>query len=119
MDALTLIAIVSLLATGLWAWRNLYYWYYATLALHRAAEVSPHAADVWRRWNDALTTTLLATQNQDGSWPTSCIWGGYGGKVYTTSLAALSLEVYYRYAPTETPRPTSEDIARRAEDAWK
>lgn len=28
MDALTLIAIVSLLATGLWAWRNLYYWYY-------------------------------------------------------------------------------------------
>lgn len=28
MDALTLIAVVVLLATGLWAWRNLYYWYY-------------------------------------------------------------------------------------------
>ena len=28
MDAITLIAIVILLATGLWAWRNLYYWYY-------------------------------------------------------------------------------------------
>jgi hypothetical protein len=29
MDAITLFAIVCLLATGLWAWRNLYYWYYS------------------------------------------------------------------------------------------
>ncbi|KAK1807180.1 hypothetical protein LTR12_018477, partial [Friedmanniomyces endolithicus] len=29
MDALTLVAVVCLLATGLWAWRNLYYWYYS------------------------------------------------------------------------------------------
>jgi hypothetical protein len=28
MDALTLVAVICLLATGLWAWRNLYYWYY-------------------------------------------------------------------------------------------
>lgn len=28
MDAFTLIAVICLLATGLWAWRNLYYWYY-------------------------------------------------------------------------------------------
>jgi hypothetical protein len=28
MDALTLVAVISLLGTGLWAWRNLYYWYY-------------------------------------------------------------------------------------------
>jgi hypothetical protein len=28
MDALTLIAVIGLLVTGLWAWRNLYYWYY-------------------------------------------------------------------------------------------
>jgi hypothetical protein len=28
MDAITITAIVVLLATGLWAWRNLYYWYY-------------------------------------------------------------------------------------------
>ena len=28
MDAITLLAIVFLLATGIWAWRNLYYWYY-------------------------------------------------------------------------------------------
>ncbi|OPB44038.1 hypothetical protein A0O28_0023560 [Trichoderma guizhouense] len=29
MDALTLVAVVCLLATGFWAWRNLYYWYYS------------------------------------------------------------------------------------------
>lgn len=29
MDVLTLVAIVCLFATGLWAWRNLYYWYYS------------------------------------------------------------------------------------------
>jgi hypothetical protein len=29
MDALTLVAVACLLATGLWAWRNLYYWYYS------------------------------------------------------------------------------------------
>jgi hypothetical protein len=28
MDAITIIAIAVLLATGIWAWRNLYYWYY-------------------------------------------------------------------------------------------
>jgi hypothetical protein len=91
---------------------NLYYWYYATLALHRAQSASPQAAAAWRQWNEALTATLLSTQNQDGSWPTTCIWGGYGGRVYTTSLAAMCLEVYYRYSPTVEP----SDLAQRAAD---
>lgn len=29
MDPITILAIVVLLATGIWAWRNLYYWYYS------------------------------------------------------------------------------------------
>lgn len=29
MDALTLVAVVCLLVTGIWAWWNLYYWYYS------------------------------------------------------------------------------------------
>ena len=80
---------------------NLYYWYYATLALHRAQHVTPEAGAAWRRWNDALTRTLLATQNKDGSWPETCIWAGYGGRVFTTALGAMCLEVYYRYVPPE------------------
>jgi hypothetical protein len=89
---------------------NLYYWYYATLALHRAQHVTPEAGEAWRRWNDALTRTLLATQNKDGSWPETCIWAGYGGKVFTTALGAMCLEVYYRYLPPELA-PGATDVA--------
>ncbi|WP_428306775.1 hypothetical protein [Lacipirellula sp.] len=89
---------------------NFYYWYYATLALHRAQHTTPEAGEAWRRWNDALTRTLLATQNKDGSWPETCIWAGYGGRVFTTALGAMCLEVYYRYVPPEESVDAS-DIA--------
>ena len=33
-----------------------------------------------------------------GSWdPEECVWGEKGGRVYTTAIGALTLEVYYRY----------------------
>ena len=34
-----------------------------------------------------------------GSWPANGVWGGYGGEVYSTAMATLNLEVYYRYLP--------------------
>lgn len=75
---------------------NYYYWYYGTLALFQ--QQGPR----WERWNAALTSTLLGLQRRDGefagSWDMD-VWGGYGGRVYTTSIATLSLEVYYRYLP--------------------
>src|SRR6185369_5718783 len=82
---------------------NLYYWYYATLALHHRQQMNDSASAAWHTWNDALTSALLSTQVSDGSdsgsWNTDCQWGGYGGRVYTTAMAAMCLEVYYRYAP--------------------
>jgi hypothetical protein len=79
---------------------NFYYWYYATLATFRLQ--GRH----WERWNDALRTHLLATQQRTeplaGSWDPDPVWGGYGGRIYSTSLATLSLEVYYRYLPLYT-----------------
>jgi hypothetical protein len=92
---------------------NLYYWYYATLALHHVQHVSPEAEDAWRRWNEALTRSLLSTQREDGSWPETCLWGGYGGRVFTTSLAAMCLEVYYRYAPSRSLLPEGTVSAGR------
>lgn len=70
---------------------NYYYWYYATLALHQLQD------DAWRTWNDAMKQRLLATQRPDGSWPDTTLWGGYGGTVYTTAMATLCLETYYRH----------------------
>jgi hypothetical protein len=82
---------------------NFYYWYYATIALHRSQTLSPAAEEDWQSWNEALATALVGSQDDDGSWPPTCVWGGYGGRVYTTALGAMCLEVYYRYAPDEEP----------------
>ena len=71
---------------------NYYYWYYATLALHQLQD------NAWHQWNASLQRRLLSTQLADGRWSTNTVWGGYGGEIYTTSMAALCLETYYRHA---------------------
>jgi hypothetical protein len=95
---------------------NLYYWYYATLALHSRQGENEHALAAWRTWNNALTDVLLESQvtsgSDVGSWEPNCLWAGYGGRVYTTSLAALCLEVYYRYA--SVPADPNPWIATRS-----
>lgn len=76
---------------------NFYYWYYATLGMFQLQ------GDHWRRWNDALAGTLVARQQTEGSlagsWDDDDVWGGHGGRVYTTAMGALCLEVYYRFLP--------------------
>lgn len=94
---------------------NLYYWYYGTLALFQ--KQGPE----WEAWNKALQHELLYSQRQDGerrgSWDPDPLWGGYGGRVYSTSMATLSLEVYYRYLPVHgrellTERPAVSPYQR-------
>jgi hypothetical protein len=76
---------------------NLYYWYYGTLGMYQLQ------GDHWQQWNAALQQTLVARQVGEGSgagsWDPDCIWAGYGGRVYSTAMATLCLEVYYRYLP--------------------
>ena len=76
---------------------NEYFLYYATLALHE------HQGPEWQQWNSALQSRLLAIQERSGpdagSWSPETRWGGYGGRVYTTAIATLCLEVPYRYVP--------------------
>jgi hypothetical protein len=76
---------------------NYYYWYYGTLAMFQ------RQGDDWQRWNAALQAELLARQQWNaphaGSFDPDDLWGGYGGRVYSTAFAALCLEVYYRYLP--------------------
>ncbi len=70
---------------------NYYGWYYTSLALHQLQD------DAWHQWNEAMKSRLISTQMAGGSWPTDDEWGGYGGRVYTTAMATLCLEVYYRH----------------------
>ncbi|HVA48123.1 MAG TPA: hypothetical protein VNH11_17270 [Pirellulales bacterium] len=76
---------------------NFYYWYYATLGMFQLQGAH------WQRWKNALEPTLIASQRTEGdlsgSWDPDPVWGGHGGRVYSTALGALCLEVYYRFLP--------------------
>ncbi len=76
---------------------NVYYWYYATLGMYQLQ------GDGWHRWNETLQKNLMATQRTDGelagSWDPDPVWGGCGGRAYSTALSTLCLEVYYRFLP--------------------
>jgi hypothetical protein len=55
----------------------------------------------WDQWNQQMKATLLESQvtegSNEGSWEPNGLWAGYGGRAYSTAMAALTLEVYYRY----------------------
>ena len=77
--------------------QDLYYWYYGTLAMYH------HGGEAWRRWNEAMRDSLVADQRTDGdyagSWNPRAPWGDYGGRVFSTAISTLCLEVYYRFLP--------------------
>jgi hypothetical protein len=82
---------------------SIYYTYYATQVMHH------FGGEPWNFWNPRMRDYLIATQDkgttrqhphQLGSWdPKPDPHGGAGGRIMTTSLSLLSLEVYYRYLP--------------------
>jgi hypothetical protein len=105
---------------------NMYYWYYATLAMYQ------HGGADWARWNARTRDWLVRLQHvsghASGSWdPDESIYGERGGRIYSTALATLSLEVYYRYlrlydlsrltpAAESGNRPPSPEGGRRQGD---
>lgn len=76
---------------------DLYYWYYGTLAMYQ------YGGSEWRRWNSALRDYLVSDQRTTGhaagSWDPKAPWGPYGGRVFSTAVSTLCLEVYYRFLP--------------------
>ena len=57
----------------------------------------------WKAWNEAMKPALLETQSkggpEDGSWDPAKAAGCDNGRVMSTALSILCLEVYYRYLP--------------------
>ncbi len=76
---------------------DLYFDYYATQVLHHLE------SDLWKDWNLELRDYLVETQDrrghQDGSWFFLDQHGRSGGRLYTTAMSVMILEVYYRYLP--------------------
>ncbi|MFO7900528.1 MAG: prenyltransferase/squalene oxidase repeat-containing protein [Planctomycetota bacterium] len=77
---------------------NLYTIYYMSLAMFNMG------GRYWKEWNDAFNDALRERQVKEGpeagSWPTDFNYGRHGGRVYTTAMACMALEVYFRYLPT-------------------
>lgn len=82
---------------------NIYYYYYATQVFYH------FGGPEWEAWNPKMRDLLIAKQDKGldpkkphlkGSWsPAGDAHGGAGGRLMTTSLSLLTLEVYYRYLP--------------------
>lgn len=74
-----------------------YYNYYATQVMHH------YGGETWKRWNKVMRDFLVRTQDrqghQAGSWWFEGPHTETGGRLYTTALACMTLEVYYRYMP--------------------
>jgi hypothetical protein len=91
---------------------NEYYWYYGTLAMYQ------FGGEGWNSWNAAIRDLLISEQRTDGdyagSWDPIGPWAQYGGRIYSTALSALCLEVYYRFLPLYQigSAPTDERVPK-------
>jgi len=88
---------------------NLYYDYYATQVLCQ------NEGEKWDKWNVQMRDWLVATQDtaghQTGSWHTAGdIGADRGGRLYSTSLSTMILEVYYRHMPLYGQQATEDDF---------
>ncbi|MDA1048995.1 MAG: hypothetical protein O3C40_00745 [Planctomycetota bacterium] len=92
-----LIAGSKFLAENLPTKETSYYWYYGTQVMFHMQ------GEPWQKWNAALQNSLVETQVKQGSmagtWDPNDNWEKTGGRVYSTALRLLMLEVYYRHLP--------------------
>lgn len=92
---------------------NMYYNYYATQVMHHLG------GPAWEAWNPKMRDQLVASQDkgqkrphQKGSWdPKGDGFGSHGGRIMSTSLSILTLEVYYRHLPLYRQNVVNEKAA--------
>ncbi|MBC8350450.1 MAG: PD40 domain-containing protein [Planctomycetes bacterium] len=74
-----------------------YYWYYGTQVMYHMQ------GEYWEAWNNKLRDHLVQTQVKEGplagTWDPRDNWEKTGGRVYSTAVKLLMLEVYYRHLP--------------------
>ena len=87
------------------AHNDYYLWYNCTLSMFQVG------GELWDRWNRVVRDKLAALQKhggcEDGSWDPDTNWAEKGGRVYSTALAVLTLEVYYRYTRPQDTEPNA------------
>ena len=90
---------------------DIYYNYYATQVMKQ------YGGKEWTEWNNKMRDNLVNTQSTEGSKAGSWFFHDpfkhssvKGGRLYTTALACMTLEVYYRYLPIYTDKSISDDF---------
>jgi hypothetical protein len=89
---------------------NMYYNYYATQVMKH------YGGDTWKRWNGKMRDFLVKSQSNEGDAKGSWYFGEgdhgakVGGRLYATSLACMTLEVYYRYLPLYGNSATEDEF---------
>jgi hypothetical protein len=76
---------------------DVYFNYYATQVMHHLQ------GNDWPRWNARMRDYLVERQakrgHEEGSWFFPDPHGTIGGRLYTTAMCIMTLEVYYRHMP--------------------
>ena len=89
---------------------DMYFNYYATQVLRH------YGAEKWTKWNTEMRDWLvkeqsMADNHMKGSWMVGNGHGaGAGGRLYTTSMATMILEVYYRHMPIYKTQAAEDDF---------
>ena len=103
-------------------WKNpspwpMYAWYYISQTKFHQGGAN------WSNWNNQFAPQFIRNQNPDGSWNSAGLNTPEGSEgrenmhpVYATTLAALTLQVYYRFLPTYQPIETKALDQKSADD---
>ncbi len=90
---------------------NMYYNYYATQVMKH------YGGDIWKKWNGKMRDFLVKSQvtegDGEGSWfftKNASHAADVGGRLYVTSLACMTLEIYYRYLPLYGNNATEDEF---------
>lgn len=87
---------------------DMYYNYYATQVLRH------YEGDSWKKWNAVMRDQLVKSQatkgHEAGSWHLDSSHGSKGGRLYSTSMATMILEVYYRHLPIYRKQSAETDF---------
>lgn len=88
---------------------NMYFNYYATQVMHH------YEGEEWVKWNNKMRDFLVNSQSRQGHERGSWYLGGdhsseQGGRLYTTAMCAMTLEVYYRHLPIYRKDSTTADF---------
>jgi hypothetical protein len=101
------------------------YWYFGTLAMFQVG------GEAWKKWNQAMKRAVVDQQRPDkaddrwGSWDPVGPGAAEFGRVGSTALNGMCLEVYYRYSRvfgtqgTAAAKPDPKPASESGEDAVK